>query len=158
MAAHEPNPKRSWDPDCDYIRPREELVSAILQQVLTYGVVVIRATPQVGKTVLLKRLGYHIVYAQPDLEPVYLPWEDRERRKELPYEGYLQQHQEREREWVRKNAELCPRNPAARTIFLIDEAQGLYEEETFWSTLKNYYNTRTRALYLLVCVYGATGI
>ncbi|KAL9615668.1 MAG: hypothetical protein Q9160_009346 [Pyrenula sp. 1 TL-2023] len=155
MDDHEPHTDDPWDPQCTYMCKRENLVASILQRVRQYGVVVIRATPQVGKTTLLKLLGHRIAHQDSDLEPVYLAWQNNKKREGLEYEKYLGQ---RAAAWREKNTKIRPHNPAARTIFLIDEAQGSYEEEALWSTLKNYHNTRVQALFVLVCVYGATGV
>jgi hypothetical protein len=116
---------------------------------------VIRATPMVGKTALLQLIGYHVLHEERDLEPVYLIWENREKRKYGPFHEYLRR---RELEWRERNSKLRPRNPNARSIFLIDEAQGSYEETEFWSKLKSTRVTRAQPLYVLVCVYGAAGI
>lgn len=144
-----------WYHGCTYISERQELVDATLQHARKYGVVVIRATPQVGKSVLLQLLGHRIANYESDLEPVYIEWENREKRKNLPYKEYLTQE---ENFWQRWNARVRPRNPAARPIYLIDEAQGSYEEEGLWSSLKNHHNMRAQPLFVLVCVYGAAGI
>lgn len=155
MDDHEPELRNRWNPLCAYMCERQELVASVLQYARQYGVIVLRATPQVGKTTLLRILGHHIVHKVPDLEPVFVHWQDKEKRKNCPYEDFLRQ---KEGQWKTINAETRPRNPAARPIYLIDEAQGSYEEEEFWTTLKNYHNTRKNALYVLVCVYGATGV
>ncbi|KAF5872317.1 uncharacterized protein Bfra_005674 [Botrytis fragariae] len=56
------------------------------------------------------------------------------------------------------NAKYRPHNPDAKIIYLVDEAQGSYEDEEFWiSELKNRY-TRSRSIFVLVCLYGAAGI
>ncbi|EKG15815.1 hypothetical protein MPH_07018 [Macrophomina phaseolina MS6] len=109
----------------------------------------------VGKTTLLKLLGHHITHHELDLEPVYIQWESRQDRNGLPYEEYLAQQKIT---WQERNAESRPCNPRARTIYLIDEAQRSYEEDTLWAMLKNYHNMRDGSLFVLVCVYGAAGI
>lgn len=147
--------KHQWRPTCDYLCRRERLVTSVLQRTRDYGVMVVRATPMVGKTSLLKLLGYHVVHNERDLEPVYVNWETRERRNGLAYDEYLQREKARRQ---RMNAEYRPRNPHARTIYLIDEAQGSYEDENFWSMLKDHHNTRMQDLFVLVCVYGAAGV
>ena len=144
-----------WDPACDFLCERKDLVSSVMQRVRQYGVVVIRATPQVGKSALLKLLGHRIVHQELDLEPVYVIWENREKRKNVTCEDYLNTQAAVYR---KKNTTIRPCNPEARSIFLIDEAQGSYEEEHFWTHLKNHHQTRQQSLYVLVCVYGAVGI
>ena len=155
MDDHAPYGNYPWDPECDFLCEREELVTSVLQHARQYGVVVIRATPQVGKSALLKLLGHRIVNKELDLEPVYIIWENREKRKGLPYKQYLEREETYWREW---NTKIRPHNPNAQTVYLIDEAQGSYEEEFLWSALKNHRNTRAQSLYVLVCVYGVVGI
>jgi hypothetical protein len=120
-------------------------------------VVVIRATPMVGKTTLLRLLGHHIVMHERDLEPVYIEWrrQNNPDRGKLPYEKYLQREAS---EWRDHNKAYRPNNPNARMIYLIDEAQGSYEEEHFWGTTLKHPNTRSSSLFVLVCLYGAHGI
>lgn len=155
MEYHEPDQNDPWVPRCDYVCKREGLVASVLEHARRYGVVVIRATPQVGKTVLLELLGHHIAHEEPSLEPVYIYWQTKEDGNTLPYDEYLVQELAR---WQRKNTRIRPHNPAARPIYLIDEAQGSYEHGDFWSMLKNYHSTRTQPLFVLVCVYGAAGV
>ncbi|KAF2737114.1 hypothetical protein EJ04DRAFT_390669, partial [Polyplosphaeria fusca] len=155
MDDHGPGVNDPWRPNCDYLCKRDKLVTSVLQYTRHYGVMVIRATPMVGKTALLQLLGHHVVYEEPDLEPVYFEWRRSEDRQGLKYQKYL----ERERaDWKETNAELRPCNPKARIIYLIDEAQGSYEDIEFWSMLKNHHNTRMQSLFILVCVYGAAGV
>ena len=80
-----------WDPNCDYICGREELIDATLKLVFERKVVIIRATPQVGKTTLLHLLGRHILYQYPSLEPVWIIWQrkDEEGRDGLECKPYL---------------------------------------------------------------------
>lgn len=155
MFDHEPHPEDPWYHCCDYPSERDELVTSVLQRVRDCAVIVIRATPMVGKTTLLKLLGHRITYQELDLEPVYIEWESKEDRNDLPYKKYLEKEKTR---WREQNAESRPCNPKARTIYLIDEAQKSYEEDTLWSMLKNLHNTREGSLYILVCVYGAVGV
>lgn len=117
--------------------------------------VVIRATPMVGKTTLLHLLGHHIVYQEQDLEPVLIDWRCREKRENLPYKQYLEQEAST---WRERNATLRPNNPEARTMYLIDEAQGSYEEEEFWGWTLKQHNTRHSPMFVLVCLYGATAL
>ncbi|KAH7038893.1 hypothetical protein B0J12DRAFT_764734 [Macrophomina phaseolina] len=154
MFDHEPHPEDHWYHRCDYPSERDELVTSVLQHARNCAVIVIRATPMVGKTTLLKLLGHHITHHELDLEPVYIQWESRQDRNGLPYEEYLAQEKIT---WQERNAESRPCNPRARTIYLIDEAQRSYEEDTLWAMLKNYHNTRDGSLFVLVCVYGAAG-
>ena len=154
MDNHE-NFDHHWAPECDFVCQRPKLVHSILQLVRTTRVVVIRATPQVGKTTLLRLLGRHILYEEKDLEPVFILWEPQRQRGSLPYMQYLEQEKST---WQESNAKYRPYNPAATTIYLIDEAQDSYEEEAFWArTLKNP-NTRQQSMFVLVCLYGATGV
>lgn len=90
MDEHElPYSDAAWDPFCNYVCQREGLVAATLRLVLEKGVVVIRATPQVGKTTLLLLLGRHIRDECPSLEPIWLQWRPLEKRNGLPYQNYL---------------------------------------------------------------------
>ncbi|KAF2872276.1 hypothetical protein BDV95DRAFT_593681 [Massariosphaeria phaeospora] len=155
MDDHEPDLNSIWKPSCGYLCMREKLVASLLQHTREYGVMVIRATPMVGKTSLLKLLGYHILHNERDLEPVFVEWEKREKRNDQPYGEFLRRHRE---SCQRDNAEARPRNKNARIIYLIDEAQNSYEEQSFWSQLKDYHATRQQALFVLVCVFGATGV
>lgn len=143
-----------WKCECDYVCERPDLVHSIIQLVQLARVVVIRATPQVGKTTLLRLLGRHIFEKEKDLEPVFFEWKRREGRNGLPYQQYLEQQKSK---WQEDNAKHRPYNPRARTVYLIDEAQNSYEEEELWSqTLKNR-NTRRQDIFILVCLYGAVG-
>ena len=155
MDDHMPHGNNPWDAQCDHVCEREDLVTSVLQRVRQYGVVVIRATPQVGKTALLKLLGHRIVRKELDLEPVYISWEGQRIREGTPYEQYLEAHRAY---YQQRNATIRGCNSGGQTIYLIDEAQGSYEETSFWSSLKNYRGTRTQSLYVLVCVYGAVGV
>ena len=74
---------------------------------------VIRATPQVGKTTLLLLLGYHIRTKETDLEPVYFSWKEKDRRESIPFHHYLK---EKEKEWKGENARHRQPNSSARTI------------------------------------------
>ena len=65
----------------------------LLKRVRDYGTVVIRATPFVGKSTLLKLLGHHIAHHESDLEPVFFNWQTREKRQGLPYVQYLQREE-----------------------------------------------------------------
>ncbi|KAF2785483.1 hypothetical protein K505DRAFT_369196 [Melanomma pulvis-pyrius CBS 109.77] len=155
MEDHEPCRDDVWNPRCDYICKRETLVTSIIKNTRDYGVMVIRAPPQVGKSTLLKLIGHHIAHNEPDLDPVYFVWKSREDRQHIPYQQYIQQEQA---DWQQKEPKIPPRNPTAQMIYLIDEAQNSYEEEILWENLKNRKNTRTSPYYVLVCVYGAAGI
>ena len=154
MEAHEPEFGHPWSNHCRFVCERPKLVGSILQTVRQHGAVVIRATPQVGKSIILKLLGLHIVYNEPDLEPVYFNWERKEERKNVEFSAYLIEELENFRQ---RNAVLRPNNPTARTIYLIDEAQASYGEADFWSYVKNVRCTRTQPMFVLVCLYGAVG-
>ncbi|KAL9109588.1 MAG: hypothetical protein Q9227_005768 [Pyrenula ochraceoflavens] len=144
-----------WDSECDFVCHRSDLVHSILQLVRTTRVVVIRATPQVGKTTLLRLLGRHILYEEKDLEPFFILWKRRDMRDHFPYQQYLEQEKSR---WQEYNAEHRPHKPNATTIYLIDEAQDSYEDEQLWTqTLKNH-NTGQQPMFVLVCLYGAVGL
>ena len=151
MDDHQPDINHPWNPACQYLCPREALVAALLEHVCIYGVVVIRATPMVGKSVLLKLLGHHITHREPGLEPIFLDWETRAKRGGVDYVEYLEG---KSNVWRRQNEKIRPYNSSAARVFLIDEAQDSYEEDGFWQVLKNYHRTRNNALYVLVCVYG----
>lgn len=69
-----------WDPGCDYICQRNNLVASIMQLLEVMRVVIIRATPQVGKTTLLHLLGLHVLHKRKDLEPVFIDWKTRVER------------------------------------------------------------------------------
>ncbi|TGO15023.1 hypothetical protein BTUL_0045g00330 [Botrytis tulipae] len=56
------------------------------------------------------------------------------------------------------NARYRTHNPNAKVIYLIDEAQGSYKDEEFWMTELKSRNTRSRSIFVLVCLYGAAGI
>ena len=144
-----------WDPGCDYVCERRELVTSILQMVESNRVLIIRATPQVGKTTLLLLLGHHILTKRPDLEPVFVYWLRRQSRDTLSYQTYLKQEKSL---WQERNAKRRPHKEDARTVYLIDEAQGSYEEESFWNTDLKGKDTRSRPLFILICLYGATGL
>lgn len=128
MDDHELDQGDPWYPHCDYLCKRENLVKSVLQHTRDYGVMVIRATPMVGKTALLRLLGLHILREEKDLEPVYLHRENKEDRKNLLYDDFLQQKKSL---WEERNMRVRPCNPNARPIYLIDEAQESYEEKEF---------------------------
>ncbi|KAF2453846.1 hypothetical protein BDY21DRAFT_327253 [Lineolata rhizophorae] len=144
-----------WNPDCDFVCERSNLVHSILQLVRNTRVVVIRATPQVGKTTLLRLLGRHILYKEQELEPVFIEWKHRGMRDGLPYKQYLEQKRSR---WQEDNAKYRPHNPKATTVYLIDEAQDSYEEEQLWTRTLKSYNTRQQSMFVLVCIYGGAGV
>ena len=146
-----------WDPNCEFVCDRKELVSYILQKAQQYGVLAIRATPMIGKSTLLRLLGIHILREHHDLEPIYVLWQHWSKRKHFNHKhvnhnDYLA---EQRSDWAGWNAKIRKPNPNARTIYLIDEAQGSYEEDAFWDHLVKSRNTRSSAIYVLVCVYGA---
>ena len=151
MDHHQPDDKHPWSPVCAWLCPREALVASLLEHARTYGVVVIRATPMVGKSVLLKLLGHHIVHKEPGLEPIFIEWQTRAKRGHIDYLEYLE---ERSEVWKRQNERIRPYKSSTKRVFLIDEAQDSYEEDSLWLMLKNYRGARTNALYVLVCVYG----
>ena len=153
MEDHELRPFDNFDPYCPYVCEREELVAATLQLVLEKRVVVIRATPQVGKTTLLNLLGRHIRDNVPSLEPAFIDWKPEQRRGDQEYPEYLKHQAKR---WRIRNAGHRASNPDARTIFLIDEAQESYDEGDFWSRCLKQVGTRSQPLFILVCVYGST--
>lgn len=155
MDDHAPHQHDPWNPGVDYVCNREELVTTVLQRARHYGVVVIRATPQVGKTTLLKLLGHRIAHQESDLEPVNFIWQKNERRNFRSHWGYLELERDA---WRGMNAKIRPYNPAARVVYLIDEAQDSYDDEAFWSMLKNHHITRSQPLFVLVCLYGAAGV
>ncbi|KAF7921527.1 uncharacterized protein EAE98_008374 [Botrytis deweyae] len=129
----------SWNTRCNYVCERPDLVSSVLQLALNTGMAVIRATPLVGKTTLLRLIGYHIILHNPELEP----------------QEYLDEQVTRAR---KDNARYRTHKPNAKLIYLIDEAQGSYEDEEFWiSELRSRY-TRSSRIFVLVCLYGAAGI
>ena len=141
----------SWDPNCSYICQRKDLVASIMRLLESMRVIVIRATPQVGKSILLRLLGQHVLHERRDLEPVFIDWDTREERKHLPYKEYL----EREKQiWRKTNARYRPCNPSAKTLYLIDEAQQSYEEKDLWARELKNQGTRTQPMFLLVCLYG----
>lgn len=143
-----------WSPNCDYVCERSNLVYSILQLVRNTRVVVIRATPQVGKTTLLRLLGRHILYEELDLEPVFIEWKHRKMRDGLPYKQYLAQKRST---WEEHNATYRPQNPKATPIYLIDEAQDSYEEEELWTRTLKGYDTSQQPKFVLVCLYGTAG-
>ena len=148
--------KLTWGVSCDFVCERPELIASILQLTLIHRVVVIRATPQVGKTTLLRLLGQHILDKQKDLEPVFMEWKPRIKRDFLSYEKYLanaeSKYREMNSEFRPTNGDHRPRNFKTKTIFLIDEAQDSYEEEEFWTQLVKNHNTRDQSLFVLVCL------
>ena len=79
-----------WNSNCPHVCERQNLVASILRLLDSMRVVVIRATPQVGKTTLLWLLGRHVLDKRLDLEPVFVHWKPREERKNLPYLTFLQ--------------------------------------------------------------------
>ena len=144
-----------WNPGCDFVCERQDLIASILQLVRDTRVVIIRATPLVGKSTLLRLLDRHILDTQRDLEPIFIHWESKSKRNDLECDLYLQR---KESTWREINAKYRSSQSTARTIYLIDEAQGSYEEETLWGNLLKSRNTRSQPLFVLVCLYGAANI
>lgn len=142
-----------WAPRCDFLCNRRDLVTSVLQLVQQTGRVVIRATPQVGKSTLLKLLGRHILHNEKDLEPVFVHWMPNRKRDYLPYKEYLSRKKSL---WQERNRSIRPHNPKARTVYLIDEAQDSYDEEEFWTELLKKHHIGSQDLYVLVCLYGAS--
>jgi predicted AAA+ superfamily ATPase len=68
-------------------------------------VVVIRATPQVGKSTLLLLLGRHVLDERRDLESVFIHWKSQEERNNLPYDEYLKHEKSR---WQKNNTQISP--------------------------------------------------
>ena len=142
-----------WSSDCSYICLRQELIASILQLVRDEGLVVIRAMPQVGMSTLLLLLRNDILDKQRDLEPVLIHWIPEGKRDGLPYKTYLEHEKSK---WEKENAKYRPRNPKARTIYLIDEAHGSYEEHLWTRIQKN--RTRSQPLFVLGCLDGAADV
>jgi chromosomal replication initiation ATPase DnaA len=111
MDNHALQPSDPWYPNCCFICKREALVAAVLKQAQDCNVMVIRATPMVGKTTLLKLLGHHIAHQYPNLELVYLSWnQDEEKNEKERDDKYL----DRERNhWRELNAEIRPYNSSS---------------------------------------------
>lgn len=143
----------TWNPHCDYVSEREGLVAATIQLALERGMVLIRATPQVGKTTLLRLLGRHIRDKLHSLEPIWIDWKCREQRNGLSCLIYLADEATK---WCRLNARHRPHNPNARKIFLIDEAQNSYPELDFWSQHFKNIPTTSQPSFVLACAYGPT--
>lgn len=141
-----------WDPKCDYVCERNDLVVSIMRLLELMRVVVIRATPQAGKTTLLHLLGHYVLYKRKELEPVFIDWRTRAERHDLPYPTYLEQEKSL---WRGINAQYRPCNPEAKTLYLIDEGQESYEEVDFWARELKNRGTRFRPMFVVVCLYGA---
>ncbi|KAF2875670.1 hypothetical protein BDV95DRAFT_591127 [Massariosphaeria phaeospora] len=146
----------SWNSGCDFVSERQDLVHSILELAQDKRVVVIRATPQVGKTTLLRLLGYYILHHRLDLEPVFVLWTKQYKRldSEKSVENYLAS---KHRWWQKQNGTYRPHNPKARPVYLIDEAQGSYDEEDLWTQVLKNKNTKSQPIFILVCLYGAAG-
>ena len=151
MDQHE-RKNKYWDPVCDYVCHREGLIHSAMELLDVMKVVVIRAGPFVGKSTLLCLLGDHILHKRSDLEPVFIHWRTREERNSLPWDEYLERETLR---WRDSNSKGRPRNPQAKIVYLIDEAQRSYEETDFWARMIKGRNTRQDAMFVLVCLYGA---
>ena len=141
-----------WNSKCDNVCERQYLVVSILALVRKTRVVIIRATPQTGKSTLLWLLGRHFLDEHKDLEPVHVLWKPKAERDNLRYEDYLMSQAN---EWKAINAKYRPKNDRARLVFLIDEAQGSYDEPEFWTNMLKNPNTRSQPMFILVCLYGA---
>ncbi|KAJ8065305.1 hypothetical protein OCU04_005998 [Sclerotinia nivalis] len=144
-----------WRPVCDYLCERSDLVNSILQRVRDTRVVIIRFIPVIGKTILLKLLGYHIHKNCPDLEPIFIEWKTEKQRNDLPYGKYLQ---EETAVWKAKNAEIRPHNPKATNIFLIDEGQNSYRDVSFWNEQLKNPNILSQPKFIIVCPRGISGL
>lgn len=151
MEQHE-NENLHWDPRCDYLCERNDMVVSIMRLVELMRVVIIRATPQAGKTTLLHLLGHHVLYKQTELEPVFIDWRPRRERDDLPIGEYLEKEKSL---WQGRNAKFRPYNPKAKTLYLIDEGQESYEECDFWNRELKNRGTRYRPMFVVVCLYGA---
>lgn len=140
-----------WNPNCDYVCERKGLVASIMQLLEIMRVIVIRATSQAGKSILLHLLGHHVLYKQRELEPVYIDWKTRAERNGLPYVEYLEQEK---LWWQGRNAKYRPYNSEVRTLYLIDEGQESYEECDFWARDLKNRNIRKQSMFVVVCLYG----
>ncbi|KAL9620592.1 MAG: hypothetical protein Q9160_004846 [Pyrenula sp. 1 TL-2023] len=110
--------------------------------------------PQIQPGLFHLTAGRHILEKEKDLEPVFICWDRKDLRNDLPYQQYLEQEKSR---WQGYNEEYRPRNPKATTVYLIDEAQDSYEEEHLWTQTLKSHNTRQKPMFVLVCLYGAIG-
>ena len=118
MDSHE-DLEHYWNSKCDNVCERPDLVTSILQLVRDTRVVIVRATPQTGKTTLLWLLGRHILDEHKDLEPILIQWERKAERDGLSYQEFLSH---KATAWQRMNSKYRPPNPDARLIYLVDEA------------------------------------
>lgn len=141
-----------WDHNCRHACERNELIVSIMRLLDTIRVVIIRATPQSGKSVLLMLLGDHVLHGRRDLEPVFIHWQTQSQRKQLPYKDYLVREK---LSWRKSNAKERPCNPNAQTLYLIDEAQQSYEDTEFWARELKNRRTKSQPMFVLVCLYGA---
>ncbi|APA10278.1 hypothetical protein sscle_06g050480 [Sclerotinia sclerotiorum 1980 UF-70] len=138
-----------------YLCERSGLIDSILQRARNSQVVVIRSIPGVGKTILLKLLGYHILQNCPDLEPIFIEWKTRKERNDLEYDKYLQQETEI---WKAKNTEFRPHNQEATKIFLIDEGENSYEDASFWNAQLKNTNLLTQPKYIIASRLGISSL
>ena len=146
----------------DYPCLREDLVHETIKLLRKEAVIVIRAPPQVGKTVLLSLLGRKILVDHQDLEPVRIVWGNRSEEdiRSKPYYEILEEHLEtasKENEKVRtkvlgKSSTISTK--PRKAVFLIDEATNTYKEIMMWADLfKN--PDRQDDFFVLVCSYGS---
>lgn len=140
-----------WDPRCNYICERKDLIAKILELLEDMKKVFIRATPQSGKSILLYLLGHHVLYRQRELEPVFIDWKPQRDRHHLSFREYLKQEHSL---WQGINAKYRPCNPGAKPLFLIDEGQKSYEEHDFWARELKNRGTRDQPMFVMVCPYS----
>lgn len=60
---------------------KKKLITSILELLDTMRMVIIRAIFQTGKSILFPLLDHHIFHERRELEPVFINWETREKRK-----------------------------------------------------------------------------
>ena len=80
-----------WDPRYEQpVTGRGKVVASAFDLLLENGVIIIAATPQVGRTTLLRLLARHVLCRCPSLRPISIDWYRQELRNDVGCQLYLQ--------------------------------------------------------------------
>ncbi len=115
-----------------YLIHRTDLVKTVIDRLRQMHVIIIRAPPQVGKSILMRLIGREIIQNHPDLELVDILWKLRgtESIEKRSYRIILDQNKDRAKkrnEKVREELGLAKRG-SSTTVFIIDNVVNTYNK------------------------------
>ncbi|KAL8854175.1 MAG: hypothetical protein Q9221_001098 [Calogaya cf. arnoldii] len=163
MAHHHPELVERSPGTANYLSPRTNLVDYTVELLLQQRIIIIRATPQTGKTTLGHLVSRKLFLDHPELEPVFSMWDptrDESTRMTMPYQEVLAlQYNTAKRlnDDLRLEIGLHVDKidfPKTR-VYIIDEAVLMYPETQMWDNLfKGPPRTEDNAPYfILLCLY-----